>query len=251
MHRVILKYLILIVLFVLSGRMEAISGTPTYDLAPEEGFYGFTMFNPYYEAVGERLDLLSPYVKCQTVFLSSFSEESAVYLKYDNDKKNAPPIVVSTKFKRQLWVEMHKLIEARAGKKRSYSVGAEAQRKVLPKIKSEVIRMEASIDPEIAAVIERVWNAMLKRVHYPENSGGGLDGENYHFANFEKYVGIRTGKVWSPNEGTLSYDLVELAKALRAYPAQPEIDRSGAAQTILKKAQDLLTRIENEKDICK
>jgi hypothetical protein len=44
--------------------MAAISGTPTSDLAPEEGFYGFTMFNPYYEAVGERLQLSSSYHYC-------------------------------------------------------------------------------------------------------------------------------------------------------------------------------------------
>lgn len=234
-------------LFVLLGGTQAISGAPTTYLQPEDGFWVFAMLNPYYEAVSERLLSSSQNRKCQAVFLPSFSEESAVYLTYDDKNPMAPPIVVSLKFERQLWADMHRLMESSADAKGAYSVRADAQLKALSQIRSVVNRFEAPIDKRVAVVLERAWDALLRRVRYPEKAELGLDGESCHFANFASGFGYRTGWVWSPKKGTLSYDFVEIAKALREYPRLRGIDRKDLAQAMLKKAQKLLLHLKGNK----
>lgn len=224
MHKPILR-LVATALLVMLWHAEALSETLISTLEPEEGLFGFRMHNAYFQAVGERLLSSTQYRKCQVVFLPSFSEESAVYVKYDNDNKTAPPIVVSVKFERQLWNEMH------------------TQSKGPSHIKLPVNRLEAPINPEIALVLERAWDAMLSRVRYPEKVVHGVDGEFYHFANFELGVGYRTGKVWSPDKGTFAHDLVAIGKSLRKYPSLLEIERNAAAQILLNNAQALLTRL--------
>ena len=84
MRKGFLRELLFTGFLILLGSIEAISGTPTPHLQPEDGFFGFTMLNPYYEAVSDRLQLTSTFRKCQAVFLPSFSEESAVYLIYNH-----------------------------------------------------------------------------------------------------------------------------------------------------------------------
>ena len=223
---------------------QATSGSRTSNLVPEDGLYGFTLLNPYYEAVSQRL--LSPYSdrKCQAVFLPSFSEESAVYLQYDSDSSAIPAVVVALKMERQLWAEMHMVMEADAGEQGSRSIEPETQRKALLQIKSVVNRLEAPIDREVAVALELTWDAMLTRVQYPEKSEQGLDGETCHFANFTLDFGYRTGKVWSPSAGTLTYELVELAKALREYPSLSEAARKVAAQELQNRAQEMLARLK-------
>jgi hypothetical protein len=229
MHKPIIRLVATAALLVVLWHAQALSETLISNLEPEEGVFGFRMHNAYFQAVGERLLSSTQYRKCQLVFLPSFSEESAVYVKYDNDNKTAPPIVVSVKFERQLWNAMH------------------TQSNEPSQIKLSVNRLEAPIDPRIALVLERAWSAMLSRVRYPEKVVLGLDGESYHFANFELGVGYRTGKVWSPDEGTLAYDLVAIGKSLRKYPSLLEIERNAAAQILLSNAQALLTRLNGTK----
>lgn len=243
-----IKFYLTVVLFILLMNTQALPGTPSPYLQPEVGFFGYSIFAPYLEAVSERLLSSSGYRQCQAVFLPSFSEESAVYLKYDINNKNAPPVVVSVNFKRQLWTEMQILMETSSKKDAYYHpTDPEAQKKILPQIKKEVNLAEAPIDSKIADILERSWNAMLIRVRYPENVSYGLDGETIHFANIEAGVSFRAGMVWSPIKGTLSYEFVELAKTLREYPKLRKSERKKASQDILKKAQDLLYHIENSK----
>ena len=57
---------------------QVFSAASDFHLVPEEGMYGVKMFNPYYEAVGNRL-LPSNHLRiCQAVVFPSFSEEYAV-----------------------------------------------------------------------------------------------------------------------------------------------------------------------------
>ena len=221
----------------------AISGTSTSHLVPEEGLFGYALLNPYFEAVSERL-LSYNWRKCQALFLPSFSEESAVYIKYDSDSSAAPPVVVAVRMERQLWFEMHEALDADAGGKGSHSIAPENQRKALLKIQSLVNYSEAPMDRETAEALELTWEAMLMRVRYPETTNLGLDGETCHFANLTKDAGYRTGKVWSPDKGTPPYELVELAKALQEYPGLKESERKTAAQELKKKAQELLDRVK-------
>ena len=241
MQNLLKRTILIAATFFAMGGTQAFSGTSTPHLQPEEGMFGFTMFNPYYEAVSGRLLSSTQYRKCQVIFLPSFSQESAVYIEYKNDNSNMPPTVVTLVLEKQLWAEMHKLIETNE----SYSISAKDQRKVLPQLHIAVNRFEAPIEKKVAITLEKTWVRMLALAHSPENAGDGLDGETYHFANFTIGYGYRTGKVWSPNEGTPAFELVELAKALREYPHLGQRDRKKAAQSLLNGAQNLLRRLKN------
>ena len=203
---------------------------------PEEGFFGSTPSDPYNEAVSERL--LSPNRgwKCQAVFLPSFSEESAVYLKYDRYSSSTPFVVVALKMERQLWAEMLEVIQADSDDKRSLSISSENQRKALLKITTKVNRLEAPIDQDTAEALEQTWEAMLMRVRYPESKVIGLDGETFHFANFTEEGGFRAGTVWSPPEGTPAHELVVLATDLSTLK---ESDRKEAAQELKKESRGI------------
>jgi hypothetical protein len=239
MNKTILPNTFMAILGLLLLASQAISGSQTPHLQPEDGAYGFTMLNPYYQAVSERFLSSSPFHrKCQAIFLPSFINESAVYLKYEKD--SSLPIVVSLKFEKQLWYEMQRIIGGKPLK-------PEIQRNALSQIQTVVNRLEAPLDTKVAAILEETWEAMLMRVHYPEKKRLGTDGENYHFANFSSEGGYRTGKVWSPAKETPTYELVKLAEALREYPSLPETNRQNAVQAMLKRAQDLLSQLKESK----
>ena len=221
------------------------SGTPTSHLQPEEGYYGFQMFNPYYEAVSERLLSSSSYRKCQAVFLPSFTPESAVYIEYISEDPNTPPVVVSLQLEEQLWYEMQKLMESQNKGKRFNPADKQVQRKVFSQINSIINRSEAPIETEVAIKLEEAWDTMLLHTHYHTETGRGLDGVNYHFANFVKEYGYRTGKVWSPEKGTASYQLVELAKALQKYPTLDKESRDSAIKDMMNRAQQLTVLLKS------
>jgi hypothetical protein len=232
------------VLSVVLVASSAISATSTSHLVPEDGYFGLESSDPYYEAVSERL--LSPNRgwKCRAVFLPSFAEERAVYIKYENSNSGTPPVVVSVKMERSLWGEMIQVLKADSNDKRSYNISPEYQRKALLKVPTKVDRFEAPIDRETAVALEQTWEAMLIRVHYPEKRERRRDGENYHFANFTDEGGFRAGKVWSPPEGTPPHELVVLATDLWFYPTLKESERKVAAQELKNKAQELLERVK-------
>lgn len=245
MNDKVIRITLITALIVALGASPGISGSQTAYLQPEDGVFGWTMFNQYYEAVSERL-LPSWHRKCQAVFLPSFSEESAVYILHDDDS-TATPIVFTVKLETQLWFEMLKAIEAGADTRGRYTLDAQSQRQALSQIRSVVSRFEAPLDATVATVLEHTWDAMLMRVHYPEKAELGLDGENCHFANFVTGLGYRTGKVWSPVKGTPGYELMELAKALSEYPALLETDRKDAAREMMQRAQRLLALLGDGK----
>ncbi len=240
--------MILIVLLInFSIVSNAIAGIQITHLQPEEGAFGYSVHNPYYSSVNERLLSSSWYRKCQAIFLPSFSPESAVYILYDYEKPNQKPIVVSVELEKHLWTEMQILIQEAAKPQRSYSTGPEAQKKVLPLIQISVNRSEAPIENKVFDILEQIWATILSQTHYPKKYNSGLDGERTHFANFTKGFGYQTGNTWSPNKDTTNYKVVELAKALQNYPNLLESERSEAANKLFYDAQNLL-KLFNEKN---
>jgi hypothetical protein len=213
-------------------------------LQPEEGAFGLTMLNPYFTSVSERLLSDTKYRQCQAVMITSFQSESAVYLKYDDKQPATPPVVVSVKLEQPLWYALQEYFQNLKGTSIS---DADVQRKALINIKSTVSKREAQIEPDVAKVLESTWEAALFRVRYDEKAGMGLDGESIHYANFTLGVGYRTGTAWSPDKGTINYELAEIAKAMREYPTLSETDRKGASKTILTKAKKLLARLKGSK----
>jgi hypothetical protein len=234
------------VLSVVLVASSAISATSTSHLVPEEGYFGLESSDPYYEAVSERL--LSPNRgwKCQAVFLPSFAEERAVYIKYENSNSGTPPVVVAVKMERSLWGEMIQVLKADSNDKRFYNISPEYQRKALLKIPTKVDRFESPIDRDTAKALELTWEAILMRVHHPNTTGHwrNRDGATYHFTNFTWQGDYLTGKVWSPPEGTPAHDLVRLATDLWFYPTLKEPERKTAAQELKNKAQELLERVK-------
>lgn len=236
-----------VLLITISNVFLAIAGNNGSHLQPEEGFFGYSIHNPYYASVSERLLYSSWERKCQAVFLPSFSPENAVYIQYDYENPQKRPTVVSLRLKEHLWYEMQMLIQTTAINPKSYSAGPEAQRKVLPLIELQVNRLEAPIGNEVAKTLERVWITILATTQYPNKSQHGLDGETSHFANFTKGIGYQTGKTWSPSKDTTNYKLVELAKALQNYPNIQENERTEAAKKLYNDAQTLLKSLNDNK----
>lgn len=216
-------------------------------LIPEEGMYGARMFNPYWEAVGNRLIQNDKFRICQAVVLPSFSPEYAIYIKYDKDNPANIPIVVSLKFEKQLWAEMNKLLDSRTEKVRLHITEPDAQRYALSKIQSTVVRSAAPIETDLATLLENVWVNMLAQVRYPEKSSIGLDGVKYHFATFLYRKGYRSGQACSPPKGTVVYDLVNIVELLGKYPSVKEKDRKQISQNLQTMAGNLLDRMKNNK----
>jgi hypothetical protein len=49
--------------------------------------------------------------------------------------------------------------------------------------------------------------------------------------------------VWSPDEGTETYEFTELARSLQKYTGLPESDRKMATEALVEKANKLLRRL--------
>ncbi len=85
----------------------------------------------------------------------------------------------------------------------------------------------APIDEETADLLEDVWERVLFDVRHPspEEQVSGDDGTSYHAAHFEIGVGYYSGQIWSPPDGSVPGDFVELAELLRVYAGSEEENR--------------------------
>jgi hypothetical protein len=241
MGRIKIALLLMIAMIVLLQTPPAISG-PGDHLKPEDGVYGFLMLNPYFESVSERLLSDDKYRICQAVIITSFKSETAVYIKYDKQPASLP-VVVSLKLVYPLWTQLNEYFEKNKGN----LTDEVAQKKALSRIKSKVTRQEAEIESETAKLLEAVWATALSQVKYEDKENKGLDGESIHYANYTLGVGYRTGQAWSPDEGTITKELAELAKALREYPMLSGANRKNASKAMQSKAQTLLARLKTNK----
>lgn len=229
---------------------EAFAGSQKVNLIPEEGFFGVRarISSFYYAAVSEKLLTSKPFVlRCQAVFLPSFSPESAAYIIWDDEKSDTVPVVVSVEMERSLHSELQQLIRDAAPDKSSFiKLDPTAQLKVLPKLQLKTIRREAPIERSTVRILDRLWTLIISKARFPEKAEFGLDGEDVHFASPSK-GGYRTAQTWSPNKGTPAYELVAIARALQKYPQLRENERKGASESLSKMAKRLLAKIENLK----
>ncbi len=228
---------------------EALADGQKVNLIPEEGFFGVRarISSYYFAAVSEKLLTSKPFVlRCQAVFLPSFSPESAVYIIWDDEKSDTVPVVVSVEMERSLHSELQQLIRDAAPDKSAIKFDPAAQLKVLPKLQLKTIRREAPIERSAARILDRLWTLIISKARFPEKAEFGLDGEDVHFASPSK-GGYHTAQTWSPNKGTPAYELVTIARALQKYPQLREDERKGASESLTKMAKRLLAKIENSK----
>lgn len=197
----------------------------------------------YYAAVCEKLLSSKPFVlRCQAVFLPSFSPESAVYIIWDDEKPDIMPVVVSVEMERSVWCNLQQLIENVAPNRNAFSTGPEAQLNVLSKLQVKPKKREAPIDLETAKTLNRLWQLIIPQARFPEKAELGLDGESVHFASPSK-GGYQTAQTWSPKKGTPAYELVEIARKLQQYPQVQEDERKTLSVSLRKMAKSLLSKI--------
>ncbi len=195
-----------------------------------------------YHAALARILITDPYRGVQMVVVPSFMTEYAVYIAERPDRGEGEGRVVLARMKKPLWAEMMRRIEARATG-RSWSVGAEAQRAALAEIVPEIERFSAPISGRAEERLHAVWRAALLGARLPgSRTVMGLDGVTYHFADFERGVGYRSGSAWSPGVQTRIGALVDLGNRLAAYAAADGTRRSELEADLMQRADALLAR---------
>jgi hypothetical protein len=203
------------------------------ELEPADSLYsGLDEPEPYDLALRAALLPRHDYRKCQLVVVPSFQPAWAIYLSWEKD---SAPRLVSRRMREHLGHAMTNRISGN-GKKRSYSLGPEAQRAALQHLKIEVDTSEAVIAAETAVILEAVWSRMLTRVRYADTSWQGLDGIRYHASHWSQESGFRSGQTWSPLEGSRPYGLVQLSEQMNAFTRTPGTE----AETRLRAAASAL-----------
>lgn len=202
--------------------------------------------DPYKATVSDLLLGAEKYRKCQMVFMPSFAKENAVYILQDGESQETKAKVVWTEMKQPLWSAMMKFLRDEAGGG-SFSVAPKAMRRALTHISHEVSRTEAELDAGTVNLLERTGGRILSRVRYHVKNGDGTDGEPFHVAHFVRGIGYRSGKTWSPLNGTRTYDFVELAKVLGTFTHTEGPEREAAHRDMVARAKSLLGRLGKDK----
>ncbi len=217
-----------------------IAGDRNNDLEPEDG--AFTGISPAYDLALRDLLLEEHHFRlCQMLVAPSFSPEWAVYL-IRKDRAKGKAQVIYKVMKTQLWYEMPDQIEQRTIDSKAALTAAIA---LLEKPVDSAI---APISESTTTLLEKVWDEMLARVRYPKPDEIiiGLDGANYHVSHYKRGVGDRSGHTWSPEKGSNTGALVELAEEFRRYAIADETERSQIEIAITKKAKSLLEKLKNK-----
>ena len=83
--------------------------------------------------------------------------------------------------------------------------------------KTNVFEYRKTISKESVDKIKALFKKAILQTKYSESETMGLDGETFYFSYFE--MGLRSGSIWSPHEGSkmgrlikIGYKLIELAK---------------------------------------
>lgn len=208
------------------------------ELQPSIGLFGAAP-DPYCLAVRTALIGEGEAGKCQMVVLPSFSEEWCVFLEREDQ---APPALSLHRLGRSLWGQMMEVLSGH-GTKTEFSMDTDAMTAAFRQIDVHVERLSAPIDFETADLLEQVWWKMLGRARYSEELDGGVDGVRYHFAHWGPGT-LRTGEVWSPEEGSRTGTLVMLGEEMKDLVAGPSRDRPGLEGKLRSEAKALLERIE-------
>jgi len=78
--------------------------------------------------------------------------------------------------------------------------------------KTKVIKVRKIITKKSVDLIKELFEKAIMQVQYPKEVTRGLDGENYYFSIYKN--GIKSGKIWSPDQGTRMHRLVEIGNML-------------------------------------
>jgi hypothetical protein len=218
----------------------AISGEKTNDLEPEEGMFTFGTLDPYYLALRDALLGEHKYRLCQLTVIPSFEPEWTVYLIKDEAGRVQAVYKV---MKENLWYQMtDKMFQDSAN--HSIDISGPAQAAILSKINKDSERAIAPISSTVATLLEQAWMEMLARVQYPKSDGSnGLDGITYHVLHWDRGIGLRSGTTYSPDKGSNTGALVEIAEDLRNYVINQSKGRPALETTMIEKAKALLVKL--------
>ncbi|MDP2345002.1 MAG: PEGA domain-containing protein [Deltaproteobacteria bacterium] len=95
----------------------------------------------------------------------------------------------------------------------------------------------APIDERTLAALEDLWTAALVDVSASDGNILTLDGTGYHFADFARDYGYRTGQFSSPSAGTKVDDLVRVGTLLFEYAGAPPNERIARADELRRKSR--------------
>jgi hypothetical protein len=220
------KLLVVLAIMLLLRSVQPLAASD--DLEPgDDVFSGVRVIEPYEVAV--RTALLSEHRKktCLLVSLPSFQREWTVYLVREDD---ANPLVVYKRLRKSLWNEMDSISDS--DKKTTYS-------EAIKKLSVPVDTVKTTVAPATADLLEKVWWEMLGRVHYPEAPRWGADGVIYHVMHWKAGVGTRSGQTWSPEDGTRTAALINIAEEMRSLADVPNKDKElhlqASARTLLSR----------------
>ena len=133
-------------------------------------------------------------------------QESGQITTFDKDGKQVPP-----------------------GKNNSFQ---KLKKKTPADIRKITARIEdAALPTPLAERIARVWQNMLLDAQHPKQPPLGADGTTYHFSMWVQSHGIVSGTVWSPDEGSGTFALTNLASALAQY-AKGHLDSEQLAEAL-------------------
>jgi hypothetical protein len=108
----------------------------------------------------------------------------------------------------------------------------------------EVTRYEEEIDTATANLIKKVFKTALLQTKFKEQKDIGLDGVTYVVSGNFGLSGTFSGEVWSPNEGTKMYDLIEFGEAIISLAkSDNNSDRLKFKATIKDKGGKLFKRL--------
>ena len=74
--------------------------------------------------------------------------------------------------------------------------------------KTNVFEYRKSINKESVDILKALFKKAISQTRYSESETMGLDGETYYFSYFE--MGLRSGSVWSPPDGTKMDRLIKI-----------------------------------------
>lgn len=212
-------------------------------LEPEDSILGGDAYTAGYESlVRHKLEQAYGFdVVARMVALPSFAPEYAVALASKTPNGKAAPyrIFVLTPAA-SLWTYVSIAMLKNGGVKVLGDDSQRAQKEEIARLESSVPRdpedmkvksCEADIGDALGNHIIELWRKMLLRTHYSVRNMNGLDGATYHFGITAPGTGLLAGKVWSPEPGTATGGLVQLADTMRAI-CQKE---KGASESDLEK----------------
>lgn len=90
--------------------------------------------------------------------------------------------------------------------------------KKIPKISVDTWRVE--IDKENVELIKSLFIAAVKETKYPKEEFVGVDGTNFYFQVNTGWYGHKEGNIWSPEEGSLMKELVNIGFTLIEIPSK-------------------------------